>query len=233
MTRTQSILEIRFSPDPSFIDYRGRWAAALGKGLGVTKWRVTQDRIEVFSEDKKLKAFVSVRNVGITIWDEPTTSFFRDKAGQFLKAAFSLENFPNVLAVERIGVRQMRYMQDIDDMDGLLKKYSELSVGTEIMDLIPTRKGQEDVGTVIITDTDAGKMRIHSGPITPLEKASPMQDHPERQDFGDSGFLTDIDLFDSAEGKHNEKKLRNLVTSADRTIKGLTDEIFVKLGLAD
>ena len=103
--KNECIVEIRYNPNSKLLDYRGKWAEAISQHMKLEHWNITNNRIEIFNEDKSTHIFLGYRNGGITISNVPNDKYFPNYINNLFSFIFALEGFGNPIFVERIGVR--------------------------------------------------------------------------------------------------------------------------------
>jgi hypothetical protein len=120
----EQILEIRFKPKIIFFDIKGRIAEDILKHMNLNHWRIGENRIDAFAEDKSEIAFVSFNNLGYVIRNAPTANYFKDKIVKFIKKISDIYlNDNNEIYVDRIGVRYRSCIGFDGDFDKLLNNY--------------------------------------------------------------------------------------------------------------
>lgn len=136
---TESILEVRYTPNPQILDYRGSWTEAIGALMGVAEWRISENRLDVYDKENNLRAFVSFRNAGVVVQDSPTRNYFGDQAAKFMRYLMEQKPFGDPVCFTRFGVRS-RFATPTEgsSFDTLLKSYMRnyLQPSEAVMDAI-------------------------------------------------------------------------------------------------
>lgn len=120
---SEHILEIRYKPNPQFLDYRGTFSEAVAQLLGLNHWRIDENRVDVFNDNKTTKGFVSYNNFGLVIQDSYDKNYFPNQANKLIKYVLSQKPFANPIVVNRIGVRARFAFEAKLEFQALLDKF--------------------------------------------------------------------------------------------------------------
>ena len=77
-------LEIRYRPNPKILDFRGSWAEAISAHMKLPEWSILENRVDIYDDKTKERAFVGFRNAGYVAQDTPTRNYFADKTSRYL-----------------------------------------------------------------------------------------------------------------------------------------------------
>lgn len=190
----EHILEIRYKPNPKILDLRGTWAEAISQHMGLSQWRIIENRIDIFDEGETLHVFVGFRNSGIIALDTPTQNFFSEKAGKLFTLLFRFEEFGDRLFVERIGVRSKFCSKFDGSFNELRDRYVErfLNLTTKGQEAIGNKVKLVDIGGPINFVDHLGNFNTNSGPMT--DKQFP-QFFKKNEGFPEVGLFFDIDYW--------------------------------------
>lgn len=191
----ECLFEIRFKPDPKLLDHRGRWAERISEHMKLDKWSISENRIDVFSEDRKSVAFLGFRNAGMVLSNVRSKDYFQNYTRNFLTFVLALESFGNRIFVERLGVRckfadgfggtfeslrnrfAMRYVRITDDGQAAIGDDAEIV----------------DIGAPINFKDQVGTFNTMCGPMA----QSQFPDFFDRKGtFPSVGLFYDIDYFE-------------------------------------
>lgn len=64
---SQHIFELRYKPFIEMLDLRGHIASLLSEKLEMPHWTVGTNRVDIASDDKREKCFVSFKNLGYVL----------------------------------------------------------------------------------------------------------------------------------------------------------------------
>jgi hypothetical protein len=213
------------------MDYRGRWAAQLSNAMNLPEWKVIENRLDVKNADSSISAFVGFKTLGLTIWDELTPNFFRDKSMKLIGEVFDLEGAPRTLPIERIGVRRIQFATSDHPFSAVLKRYSELTTSPAFLQLIPGPRESMDVAILVLNQTPFGGVRIASGPAAKGDQETFMQGHPKRKP--EDGYYTDVDTFyrPAQPEMMAAKKLEQIVGTLEREGRTITERVLAAVAL--
>jgi len=186
----EQILELRYRPNARIIDYRGELAELIAEQLNLPRWRVSQDRVDVFDESHRHRAFVSHRNVGFSVQDSATSNYFGDKAGQFLRFVADIEPVGKTWTVLRLGVRS-KFCSPVElDFEEAVERFNQrYSVLTpQAEEAIAA--DVEDFGSTLELRDQHGWFKLQIGPMAEDQLGRFFKD---RDEYPDVGIYCDID----------------------------------------
>ena len=162
---SQHTFEIRYNPNAEVLDHRGAWTKALSEHMGLSEWRVDDNRLDVFDKGESNRCFVSFRNSGCVTRDTPTDLQFQVHTLKFFKFVLDFSSFPDPLFVQRIGVRARYLTPFAGTFDSLLTRYKD-----RYLTLTPAadqaiRGDLVDIGGPLNFTDDYGKFDTNSGPM--------------------------------------------------------------------
>jgi len=164
-TISESIFEIRYTPNSKILDYRGTWAELVSHLMELSEWNITGNRIDVFDKEMNRRAFVSFKNAGVVIKNTPTKNYFPEQGNKLLRFLFKQEPFGDPLWVGRIGVRSRFATAFNGGFNDLLRLYMErfLSLTSGAKDVFAAEI--TDIGGPVNLHTNQGKINSNSGPM--------------------------------------------------------------------
>lgn len=167
MRQNEIIFEVRFKPNTKALDRRGEWAEALTNHTRLEHWQIDQNRIDVFSKDREIHAYVSFRNAGLTVNDVPNRDYFPNYADNFLSFVFELNGFGDTKRVERIGVRKKFCTPFTGSFEELMKRYSTryLIIPEKAWEAIGPGSKLADIGGHLNFADQTGNFNTMSGPM--------------------------------------------------------------------
>lgn len=189
---SEHVLEVRYTPTPEFLDYRGVFAKAISALLQLKHWKIVDNRIDIFDEGQTTRAFVSFRNFGLVVQNSYDKSYFPNQANKLVKFLLSQKPFTDPIHLDRIGVRS-RFAYHVDcDYSTLLQRYR--SNYYSINDKAISIYGSEaiDVGLFITLKNVNGKMNSQTGPM-PKEQLATF--FPNEKELPDVSIYSDIDYW--------------------------------------
>jgi len=190
---SEHIVEIRYKPNPQFLDYRGSFSTGLANELNLPHWRIDSNRIDVFNDQNSVKGFVSFNNLGLVIQDSCNRDFFSNQANKLIKYVLSQKPFVDPLSVVRIGVRsRFAFFTDMDFV-ALNEKYRTkyFTVSDEISKIYNNEI--VDSGLFLNFKNRGYLINSQSGP---MEKPQIKSYFPiERDDLPDAAFYVDLDYW--------------------------------------
>jgi hypothetical protein len=202
----EHILEVRYVPNPKVLDYRGSWANALAQALGLPKWNIVENRLDVFTEDRNLRVFISFKNFGVVVQDAPTQNYFTDQTQRFLKHLLELTGFDHPVRVERYGVRlrvATPFHGSFEDLrDRVAQRY--LSVASGAVDAIGSTAKLRDIGAPLNFTDEIGDFDSHCGPMV---KAQLEQFFKGRKNLPGVALYYDIDYFTKPDEAVSDQRL--------------------------
>lgn len=217
LVTNEHVLEIRYKPNPRVLDFRGTWALAISQLLNVSHWRIIENRIDIFSEDNAIRAFVGYRNSGIINLDTPTRNYFPDHAIKLLKFLLQLDGFGDPLFVERIGVRSKFCTPFQGTFDVLLDRVTSryVSLTEQAKSAIGKDASLIDIGAPLNFTDKLGNFNTMSGPMT---KEQFPRFFTKNETFPEVGLYYDIDYSlkpnREVEGKQLVNQVRDFAFAA-------------------
>lgn len=206
----EHILEIRYKPNPRILDFRGTWALAISQLLEVPHWRIIENRIDIFSEDNVIRAFVGFHNSGIILLDTPTRNYFPDHAIKLLKFLFQLDGFGDPIFLERLGVRSKfctPFQGTFEDLrDRVTVRYVSLTEQGKAA--IGFDSSLIDVGAPLNFADKLGNFNTMCGPMS---KDQFPRFFSSSETFPEVGLYYDIDYWSKPNKEMEGKQLLNLV----------------------
>ena len=208
--RSEHILEIRFKPNPEVLDHRGAWTAAIAKEMGFNHWKIIENRIDFRPDDKTQIAFVSFRNFGITVKDQPTPNFFEDKANKLVRKVMALNGFQSPLAVERIGVRAKTCHPLEREFSDVADHIRDVFFKEDSLDQLRGDDAVVDAAAVLYFKTELGQINAH---ITVNDLVQIKRLFPNHTEHPEVSWTTDMDYFITEPKMMNAKAITKTITS--------------------
>ena len=122
----QLVVEVRYRPFGSLIDYRGRIADRVAEKMGLSFWSISENRVDFknseASDDER--AFVSHRHLGYQVWHPATRNFLPDRASKFIRELTQIDGF-ELTPLVRLGVRFKVLFPSKDNFGDLLERVNE------------------------------------------------------------------------------------------------------------
>lgn len=207
---SEHTLEVRFKPNSVMLDHRGSWAAIIAAETGLTEWKIIENRVDFRPPDKSQLAFISFRNFGMTIKDQPTPNFFADKAKKLIRVVMRLKGFEDPLPIERIGLRA-KICQPVEcDFAEVANHVREVFFKTEALEKLGGDENVIDVAAVLYFKTSLGQInsQISANNAEQLKRI-----FPAHTDYPEASWAADLDYFIDAPQLMSEKKLTKTVNS--------------------
>jgi hypothetical protein len=190
------IFEVRYAPNARILDHRGKWAELISNHMGFKHWQIIENRIDVFSEDQKSRAFVGHDRAGYVLIDSPGKRYFQGQTEKLLRYLFRLTEFGGRLKTERIGVRcrfGVRYDGTFDELcERTASQYISIPQSTRAAFGESARL--KDIGIALNYADEMGRFNTNCGPMTKAELAQFFQRDTENPP-PEVGFYFDIDYF--------------------------------------
>lgn len=175
------VTEIRFVPQPQFIDIRGKVVAAISSEK-FSEWRVSKDRVDVGGEEGLI--FASYTNCGFITLKKDNIEVCLERIDEFLKI---IDNFPPI----RWGVRIYSITENNKKFSALVKEYKEKLLNFNPKNFSKVQGTLEDIGISYIFKNDKDKYHITTGP---MEKEQAVQFFPA-DTLPDRGIFVDLDIY--------------------------------------
>jgi hypothetical protein len=162
---SERILEVRFKPEPRIVDYRGSWVLDFTQALGLSKWQIAPDFINMADDSLKTRAFLGVRSLGFVAIDASKPADFEDLASKFLRTFFSKEFFADGLFVTRIGIRSRFYTRFDHSFSDLMLLFRERFFDIKPSALKLFNATLVDIGGPVNFTAKNGKFNVANGPM--------------------------------------------------------------------
>ena len=207
---SEHILEIRFQPNPKVLDHRGAWAAAIAEEMELSKWTIIENRVDFRPANKSQHAFVSFRNFGISVKDQPTPNFFEDKANKLVRKVMGLNGFQSPLAVERIGIRAKACHPLEREFSDVADHIRDIFFKENFLDQLRGEDTVVDAAAVLYFKTELGQINAH---ITVNDLAQVKRLFPNHSEHPEVSWTTDMDYFIATPKMMNTKAITKTITS--------------------
>lgn len=187
------ILEVRYKPNARILDRRGDWAERISEHMNLPRWRIVENRVDVFDDTGRNRAFVGYRNSGFNSHDVPTANYFPDQSLKLFRFLLKLDGFGSPFQVERIGVRLKAYQSFAGEFSDLVSRFGERYISlTEAARKILSGK-LIDIGAPLNFADSAGNCNTNGGPMEQEQAAHFMNREPG--DVPERGLYVDIDYW--------------------------------------
>ena len=206
-------LQIHYKPNTKMLDNRGAWTEKISKHMEFVKWRIDENRIDVFDEDGKDSAFVQFDNAGFVSHDVPTANYFPDKAVKLFKFVLEeLDDFGAPIFVSRIGVREKFYSPFGGSWDDLCKQYSDrfLSITKEAKGIVNGKL--MNVGGSFNVKDKHGRFNMNNGPMRSEQVQQPVFLNT-RDNLPEFGLYCDIDYWERPEREVENQEVFKLIST--------------------
>jgi hypothetical protein len=186
------VIEIRFKPDPRFLDKRGEIAAKLtGPRALFQGWRISPNRIDFTTpRDQNLTAFFSFSNLGLVSASPNKVENFTKSAENWLRATWS--EFLHKADLTRIGIRSIFFIET-DSFEKCYDAYRErfLKLSDEELD----RFGGEliEIGFPLNFRKGEDYFNLVTGPMRDIQAKLPQ--FLGRTDLPAVGIYLDVDFY--------------------------------------
>jgi len=182
------VVEIRYKPNSYFLDKRGEVVALLANSL-LDQWYISNSKIDFSSkENKNIAAFFSFRNLGIFTTYPNTTDFFKEKAKDFIRSAWT--HF-SANKITRIGVRST-YLIEAGSFKISFDEYRKKFLGLSDDDLKKFEGDLIDIGCPLNFAVGEDFFNVTTGPMEKSQSKIFLVDNDE---LPASGIYVDIDYF--------------------------------------
>lgn len=213
---SEHLVEIRYRANPKILDYRGTWAELISQHMGFSDWGIIENRIDIFSKEKNMHAFVGFKNAGFVVIDSPTANYFPDQAIKLLKFVFGLDGFRDPIHIERIGVRQKFCTPFSGKFEDLCGKYSKNYL--VITDSGKKAIGEDakliDIGGPLNFVDGIGNFNTMSGPMAKKQIEFFFKKHEE---FPELGLFFDIDYWGKPDKEMSGKDVVGIIKTYAET----------------
>jgi hypothetical protein len=185
---SKHVVEIRYKPNPRFLDKRGEIAESLS-GSFFDQWNISNNRIDFSSKtNENITAFISFRNLGIFTNHPNTVDFFKEKAKDFIKSAWT--NFPTS-KITRIGIRSI-YLIETSSFKNSFDEYRKKFLGLSDDDLKKFNGDLIDLGFPLNFSVGEDFFNVTTGPMEKIQSKEFLLDDDE---LPEAGIFVDVDYF--------------------------------------
>ena len=183
---SKHIFEVRYKPNPSFLDKRGSITAQIIGGR-FDNWSISNNKIDfVNSKTNEVSAFFSYANFGVITIPPVTKDDFLSISEEFIKSAWQ---FFDTSTITRMGVRSI-FLVQVKDFTKLFEAYKNKFLGLPNDDLSSFGGDLIDVGFPLNFVNGDNFFNVVTGP---------MQKEQSKNIFGDeafdAGFYLEVDYF--------------------------------------
>lgn len=224
---SEHILEIRYKPNPEFLDYRGIYVNGISSLLGLTQWKIDDNRVDLSDEINVIKAFVSFRNFGISINESCDKNYFPNQANKFVNYLLNQKPFGNPIMINRIGIRtRIAYSLDID-FEKLLEIYTTkfFSLTTEVRRILNYKI--TDVSLPIFFAADKGQLNTQTSPMT----SDQLRDYfPNRLEYPDVAMYFDLDYWKEPKKELKAETITSIIKNYSIESGNIIDKLMSLLG---
>lgn len=202
-------VEIRYKPNSRFLDKRGEVAELLA-GPFFDQWNISNNRIDFSNKaNENVVAFISFRNLGLFTNYPNTADFFKEKANDFIKSAWT--NFPTS-KMTRIGVRSI-YLIETESFKNSFDEYRKKFLGLSDEDLKKFEGDLIDLGFPLNFAVGEDFFNVTTGP---MEKSQSKEFLIDNEELPASGIYVDTDYFRKEFSPHIIQK--NVLDFVDKGI---------------
>lgn len=207
MTRlTSHLMEVRFQPQMTALDFRGQWAEEFRKRLNLPIADVDLHGFKV--RGPNAFAFMSYRNLGYQVDNPDDPSQFVTKSTEVIKLAISKLGKP--VQVIRVGVRQKIATPFEGSLAELIAKY-QAHYGAPYPATLAAWGGRlVDIGMPLNFEDESGMFNTTSGAMTADQLSQYMDGDSE--DLPRVSLYTEIDYFAKDEQNYLDNKLYDLLS---------------------
>ncbi len=217
---TNHLVEIRFKPNPRFLDNRGFIADQIVENSVFNHWIISENRID-FSSNKNLglSAFFSFRNLGVTSNYPATKKEFLNITEEYIKSVW--EHFITN-SIVRIGVRSV-YLIESENLTKTFNMYKSKFLKLSDNDIKKFGGELVDVGFPLNFVDGKNFFNIMTGP---------MEKKQSKNIFGDnafeSGIYLEVDYFKEEISphiiqKHTIQFVQNGIKKANSIAEQITE----------
>ena len=219
-----NVLEIRYKPNPKFLDSKGRFAKIVLEELQFDHWSINENGFEVNNEDVSERAFLSFNRFGYVVKDSQTNNYFFDKCSKFIKAICNDEIVQKNIYVERIGLRQRKCAEFKGNFETLMDKYNNKMIQSNFI-CSALQSEMIDTGCNLNFKDKYGTFNTVSGP---MEKEQILEFFfnqeknrytKTKDNVPDVGLYIDLDYWTKPEREiSRDEIIRNLKVFAEQAI---------------
>jgi hypothetical protein len=185
---SKHIIEIRYKSNPRFLDRRGEIVEMLSGSL-FDQWSIANNRIDFTSKkNENIAAFFSYRNLGLFSNYPNTTEYFKDKAREFIRAAWS---YFLTKKITRIGIMSI-YLIESKNFKESFDRYRSSFLGLSDDNLKKFEGDLIDLGFPLNFTVGEDFFNITTGP---MEKIQSKEFIINDEELPDAGIYIDVDYF--------------------------------------
>jgi len=191
----EQIFEIRYKANSKILDYRGTWSELLSDYLGLSEWKIVDNRIDIYNKQNTRHAFVGFSNTGFLCTNSPTRNFFYDQASKFYSFIVKQPGYDAAPQVERFGVRS-RFCINIDkSFKDIMELY--LKSFCNQLESIKNVLGPEyvDIGTTLELKDKLGNYKLTSGAVELAQIKNLFRNIEEENSLPQVGLYFDLDYW--------------------------------------
>jgi len=211
------VAEIHYPGSASIFDKRGQLVQSFGRGRSL-KWRIADNRVQLYDEKRQLTAFGSHDSAGISVEAPATADFFNESAQQWFGV---LLPELGVSRLNRISVRSLLLLPqpDFADLTGKLRTVLDRD-GASLW----TAFGLEpvDLGFAFLFEQGRAKISLELGPMKKAEVEGDFESDSVVQKLPEILVFADFRYFES----NPEFDRKSLVTDMSRFIKAGCDQAY-------
>ncbi len=218
-TISKHVLEVRYKPDPRFLDRRGEIAGIISRQQ-FDQWNIGSNRIE-FASKKHLGigAFFSYRNLGFFSEYPVLTDDFNKKAKEFFKSTWTY--FPTN-QITRIGVRST-FLVESKNFKAVFDKYKSLFLGLKDEHIKKFGGDLIDLGFPLNFAIGEEFFNIITGP---MEKKQSKEFVMDADELPETGVYIDVDYFRKEFSPYiTQKNIMDLIDRGVEKAKEIKNEI--------
>lgn len=178
--------------------------------MGLDKWTIIENRVDFRPADKSQHAFVSFRNFGITVKDQPTPNFFEDKANKLVRKVMGFSDFQSPLAVERIGLRAKTCRPLEREFSEVADHFRDVFFKEDSLDRLRGQDTVVDAAVVLYLKTKLGQINAH---ITANDLQEIKRLFPNHSEHPEVSWTADMDYFIATPKMMNTKAITKTITS--------------------
>jgi len=198
MTIQKLITEIRYVPDPSFLDNRGNLAKKLVNN-DFKNWLILDNNIQVANKDGKV--FASYANLGFS-----TSS--KDKLDVFINELDEILKFLGDLPPVRWGVRVQELIPSRAKFSTLIEKYKASLLNFRPNHFSKINGDLVDLTVNYIFNKDHNAYHLQSGPMESTQAEGIF----DKKDLPANGIYIDLDIYREKDKFYRDDFRRSRIT---------------------
>lgn len=216
--------EIRFKPDPTFLDKRGQVAGAISKNSTFLHWNIDVNKIIFFGDsNKNIKAQVSYKDLTVVSLSPNSRSFLVGNLDSIIENSWDYLSYKKIT---RIGVRSIFFIEvnNFKEIFDLIKKKFLLDDSCDFIS-----KNLYDIG--LSFNFSNGKSFSHVS-IGPMEEKQIKEnfDEEKRKDVPKNALYIDVDSFITTVSPNiSKKELIDLTKKFFIENEGIKEKIIKKI----